>query len=142
MASCRSPVRRTVPGHPALRTIGTAGLVGGLVMFLGSLDEVVADLSLGPDALALVAEFNKQVNAYGAVLLIIGIIQMIGGVGVLAHRNWGRAFGILLGRFFYLQIVQHDYYTTRAEDNRISLVPIPHNRGVILDHKRRVLAPN
>ena len=29
--------------------------------------------------------------------LILGIIFMIGAVGVLAHRRWGRAFGIVLG---------------------------------------------
>jgi hypothetical protein len=72
-------------------------IVGGLVMWLGNLDQVVTDLGLDADALALVAEFNKQATAYGAILLIIGIVQLIGGVGVLAHRGWGRAFAIVLG---------------------------------------------
>ena len=31
------------------------------------------------------------------------------------------AFAILLTRFSWLQIVRHEYYITRAEDNRISL---------------------
>ncbi|MBS1146695.1 MAG: peptidoglycan glycosyltransferase [Proteobacteria bacterium] len=48
----------------------------------------------------------------------------------------------LLARGFYLQITQHDYYTGRAESNRISLVPIAPNRGLILDSKDRVLAEN
>ena len=52
------------------------------------------------------------------------------------------AFLILIGRFFYLQVLQHDYYTTRAEDNRISLVPIVPNRGVIVDRNDTVLARN
>jgi len=52
------------------------------------------------------------------------------------------AFATLLGRFFYLQVLQHDYYTTRAEDNRISLVPIVPNRGVIVDRNGTVLARN
>jgi hypothetical protein len=43
---------------------------------------------------------------------------------------------------FHLQVVQHDYYTTRAEDNRISLVPIVPNRGVIVDRNGVVLARN
>ncbi len=51
-------------------------------------------------------------------------------------------FVILLTRFFYLQVVQHDYYTTRAEDNRISLAPIVPNRGVIFDRSGTVLARN
>ena len=52
------------------------------------------------------------------------------------------AFAILIGRFIYLQIIQRDYYTTRAEDNRISLVPIAPNRGVILDRNGIVMARN
>jgi len=52
------------------------------------------------------------------------------------------AFGVLFGRFLFLQVYQHEYYTTRAEDNRISLVPIPPNRGVIEDRNGIVLARN
>ena len=52
------------------------------------------------------------------------------------------AFALLIGRFVFLQIIQHDYYTTRAEDNRISLVPIAPNRGVIKDRNGTVLARN
>ena len=51
-------------------------------------------------------------------------------------------FLVLIGRFVYLQIVQHDYYVTRAEDNRISLVPIPPNRGVVTDRNGTILARN
>jgi penicillin-binding protein 2 len=52
------------------------------------------------------------------------------------------AFAILFGRFFYLQVVQHQYYDTKAEDNRISIVPIQPNRGLILDRNGEVLARN
>ncbi len=52
------------------------------------------------------------------------------------------AFVLLIARFVHLQVVQHDYYTTRAEDNRISLVPIVPNRGVIVDRHGTVLARN
>jgi penicillin-binding protein 2 len=51
-------------------------------------------------------------------------------------------FLILTGRFLYLQVVQHSYYTTRAEENRISLVPIIPNRGVIVDRNGVILARN
>ena len=51
-------------------------------------------------------------------------------------------FALLFARFFWLQVVQHSYYQTRAEDNRISLVPIVPNRGLILDRKGAVLARN
>jgi hypothetical protein len=72
-------------------------IAGGLVMWLGSLDDVVRNLTLSAEALDLVAEFNKQANTYGAILLILGIVQAVGGVGILAHRSWGRAFGVVLG---------------------------------------------
>jgi penicillin-binding protein 2 len=51
-------------------------------------------------------------------------------------------FGILIGRFVWLQVIQHDFYQTRAEDNRIALIPIVPNRGVITDRNGVVLAHN
>jgi len=52
------------------------------------------------------------------------------------------AFCLLLGRFIWLQVIQHDFYRTRAEDNRIALIPIVPNRGVITDRNGVVLAHN
>jgi hypothetical protein len=66
-------------------------------MWLGSLDDVIKNVTLSADALEMVDQFNKEAGTYGAILLILGITQMIGGVGILAHRSWGRAFGIVLG---------------------------------------------
>ena len=60
----------------------------------------------------------------------------VAGVFVLA------AFALLFARFFYLQVIQHDYYDTKAEDNRISIVPILPNRGLIIDRNGVVLARN
>lgn len=51
-------------------------------------------------------------------------------------------FFVLLVRFFYLQVIQHDYYHTLAENNRISIVPIIPNRGLILDRNGAVIAHN
>ena len=52
------------------------------------------------------------------------------------------AFSLLLARFVYLQVAQHEYYRTKAEDNRISIVPIAPNRGLILDRNGVVVARN
>ncbi|MSQ72005.1 MAG: penicillin-binding protein 2 [Betaproteobacteria bacterium] len=52
------------------------------------------------------------------------------------------AFLALFARFFYLQVVQHEYLHTKGEDNRISIVPITPNRGNILDRNGVVLARN
>jgi len=49
-------------------------------------------------------------------------------------------FGALLGRFVYLQVYQHRHYQTLAESNRIAIVPIVPNRGVITDRNGIVLA--
>jgi len=51
-------------------------------------------------------------------------------------------FLILLSRFIYLQVVQHEHYQTLAEQNRISIVPIVPNRGLILDRNGVPLAHN
>ena len=50
------------------------------------------------------------------------------------------AFCGLFARFFYLQVVQHAHFETLAETNRIAIVPIVPNRGVITDRNGIVLA--
>ena len=50
------------------------------------------------------------------------------------------AFAGLFGRFFYLQVARHEHYQTLAESNRIAIVPIVPNRGVITDRNGIVLA--
>ena len=52
------------------------------------------------------------------------------------------AFSILASRFYFLQISRYDYYQTLAENNRISVVPIAPNRGLITDRNGVVLAHN
>ncbi|MFA5824928.1 MAG: penicillin-binding protein 2 [Gallionellaceae bacterium] len=49
---------------------------------------------------------------------------------------------ILLARFIYLQVIKHDYFQTLAESNRIAVVPVVPNRGLILDRNGVVLARN
>jgi len=78
------------------------------------------------------AEFKDHQRELYYFQLRIGIA----GAFVLA------AFSLLLLRFVYLQIVQYDYYRTKAEDNRISIVPIMPNRGLILDRSGTVVARN
>ncbi len=51
-------------------------------------------------------------------------------------------FCILAARFFWLQITQHEFYQTRADTNRISLIPVVPNRGIITDRNNRILAYN
>jgi len=51
-------------------------------------------------------------------------------------------FGLLGARFVWLQVMRHDQYAAQAEDNRISVVPVVPNRGLILDRNGVVLARN
>ncbi|MEO9385071.1 penicillin-binding protein 2 [Chromobacterium phragmitis] len=51
-------------------------------------------------------------------------------------------FLVLLARFVWLQVLQHDHFSTLAQNNRISLVPILPSRGLILDRNGVVLARN
>ena len=50
------------------------------------------------------------------------------------------AFGGLTARFVYLQVVRHSHYETLAESNRIAVVPISPNRGLITDRNGVILA--
>jgi penicillin-binding protein 2 len=52
------------------------------------------------------------------------------------------AFGLLAARFVYLQVIQHDVYQAKAEENRISIVPVTPNRGLIVDRNGVVIARN
>ncbi len=61
---------------------------------------------------------------------LIGFLCALLGLAVLA--SW----------YFHLQVVQHDLYATRSENNRLRLVPVAPARGLILDRKGRILADN
>jgi len=51
-------------------------------------------------------------------------------------------FLLLAGRFFYLQVIRHGELNTLAEANRISIVPVVPNRGIIMDRNGVLLAHN
>src|SRR6476646_8828940 len=51
-------------------------------------------------------------------------------------------FGLLVARFVWLQVINHGKYMAQAEENRIAIVPVVPNRGLILDRNGVVLARN
>jgi len=69
-----------------------------------------------------VYQFRVRLSVAGAVVLLL--------------------FSCLLARFVWLQVYKHEDYVAQAEDNRISVVPIVPNRGLILDRNGVVLARN
>ena len=54
----------------------------------------------------------------------------------------GLLLSVLLIRLLYLQVVWHDHFTTLSEDNRLKLLPLPPNRGLIYDRNGILLAEN
>jgi penicillin-binding protein 2 len=51
-------------------------------------------------------------------------------------------FGLLCLRFVWLQVVRHGEFQQRAEQNRIALVPVTANRGLIKDRNGVIIAKN
>lgn len=51
-------------------------------------------------------------------------------------------FSILLARFFYLQVTQHNEFSGQASSNRITMIPTPPVRGEIVDINGVPLAKN
>ena len=51
-------------------------------------------------------------------------------------------FGLLAARLVWLQVFRHDELTLQAEANRIAVVPVVPNRGLIVDRNGVVLASN
>ena len=49
---------------------------------------------------------------------------------------------VLMARLFYLQVIEHEVYQTKADDNRVMLVTEPPPRGLIYDRNGLVLADN
>lgn len=61
---------------------------------------------------------------------------LLGGLFVLT------LFGVLAARLLWLQIFAYEHYQTLAENNRISIIPVVPNRGLILDRNGEILAHN
>ena len=51
-------------------------------------------------------------------------------------------FGVIVSRLVYLQVVKHQAYSTMSEDNRIKVLPLPPQRGMIYDRNGVKLARN
>ena len=51
-------------------------------------------------------------------------------------------FGLLAARLVWLQVYRHEELATQAENNRIAVLPLVPNRGLIVDRNGIVLANN
>ncbi|AMD00325.1 MULTISPECIES: penicillin-binding protein 2 [Halomonas] len=69
-------------------------------------------------------------------LRIFRIRSLLAGLLIVALT------GLLMGRLVYLQVVQHEVYSTRSEKNRVRVEPLPPTRGLIQDRNGVLLAEN
>lgn len=67
--------------------------------------------------------------------LIHGRIYVAGGIVLLLSI-------ILLLRIFYLQVIQHEHFTTLSQHNRVKIEPIAPTRGLIFSRDGVLLADN
>lgn len=72
---------------------------------------------------------ERELHLFRMRLFFIGVFAVV-------------CFSLLMSRFVWLQIVKHKEYSLQADENRISVVPIVPNRGLILDRNGVVLARN
>ncbi|HYG53766.1 MAG TPA: penicillin-binding protein 2 [Burkholderiales bacterium] len=79
--------------------------------------------------MAELRNYERELAQFHLRIGVAGVLVLIG-------------FGLLAARFIFLQVIQHDHYASKAEDNRISIVPVPPNRGLILDRHGNVIARN
>ncbi|MFW5431839.1 MAG: penicillin-binding protein 2 [Methylophilaceae bacterium] len=73
--------------------------------------------------------YQNELHNFKLRLIVLGILVIIG-------------FIILASRFYFLQVVHHDHYHTLAENNRISIIPVAPNRGLITDRNGSIIAHN
>ncbi|GAB6197280.1 penicillin-binding protein 2 [Lysobacter xanthus] len=75
----------------------------------------------------------KNAGAEAAQFRARAFVAMLGVTGALVG---------LAGWYFRLQVVQHEDFATRSEENRLKLQPIVPGRGLIYDRRGRILADN
>ena len=87
----------------------------------------MSELSINPGI--EIRDSERELDRFRRRLAILGIFVLT-------------LFGLLFLRFFYLQVIQHGHYSTLAEANRISILPIAPHRGIIVDRNGVMLAHN
>ena len=80
-----------------MRGTGRAGFVGILLLIVGTLNIIYGIGSLN-DAKVLVGDQRlifTSLHGYGWSLIILGVIQLTGGISLLGGNTYGRVVGII-----------------------------------------------
>ncbi|MEO1956962.1 MAG: penicillin-binding protein 2 [Methylophilaceae bacterium] len=73
--------------------------------------------------------YHRELRHFKLRLIVLGGVVLLG-------------FGILLFRFYFLQVSSYEHYHALAENNRISVIPIAPTRGIITDRNGTTIAHN
>jgi len=76
-----------------------------------------------------IKDLYEEKRTFTARVIVAGIICVI-------------MIGLLTMRLVDLQLIKHDYYSTRADDNRMRLIAVAPVRGLIYDRNGALLAQN
>lgn len=87
----------------------------------------MSELSINPGI--EIRDSERELDRFRRRLALLGIFVLT-------------LFSLLFLRFLYLQVFQHSHYSTLADANRISVLPIPPHRGIIVDRNGVMLAHN
>lgn len=80
-----------------MRGSGRAGFVGILLLIVGTLNIIYGIASLN-DAKVLIGDQRlifTSLHGYGWSLIILGVIQLTGGISLLGGNTYGRVVGII-----------------------------------------------
>ena len=78
------------PAKPAM-FVGVALVLSGVLSILQGITGIARDSLYG---MPLDYEYRFSLTTWGWIHLIIGIALLLGGLGVLGARSWGRAAGL------------------------------------------------
>jgi penicillin-binding protein 2 len=73
--------------------------------------------------------YYQELQHFKLRLIVLGGVVLLG-------------FGILLFRFYFLQVSSYEHYHALAENNRISVIPVVPSRGIITDRNGATIAHN
>ena len=79
---------------------------------------------------------RTQIRDYNAEAKFFARRSIVAFMGIIV------LVGVLLANLYYIQVEQYQDYQTRSNDNRIKIVPIAPNRGLIYDRNGKLLASN
>jgi len=76
-----------------------------------------------------IKDHNREVRLFFFRLSFVALVTLV-------------LLGVLIWRYYYLQVVHHQDYVTQSENNRIHVLPTPPSRGLIYDRNGILLADN